>query len=69
MNGTELLRAVKIIDKSRVSNIERFKLEVEIMMKLDHPTILRLFDYFEDNTKVYLVMEMCTGGELFDRII
>ena len=62
-------RAIKIIEKSRVSNVERFKLEVEIMMRLDHPSILRLYDYFEDEKRVYLVLELCTGGELFDRII
>lgn len=69
LKGTNVQRAIKIIDKSKVSNVERFKLEVEIMMKLDHPSILRLYDYFEDKKYVYLVLELCTGGELFDRII
>ena len=69
LRGTNLRRAIKIINKSKVSNVERFKLEIEIMMKLDHPSILRLYDYFEDSNYVYLVLELCTGGELFDRII
>lgn len=69
LKGTNLKRAIKIIEKAKVSNVERFKLEVEIMMKLDHPNILRLIDYFEDKKYVYLVLELCTGGELFDRII
>ena len=69
IKGSKTERAIKIIEKSKVSNVERFKLEVEIMMRLDHPSILRLYDYFEDNLKVYLVLELCTGGELFDRII
>lgn len=69
LKGTKVQRAIKIIDKSKVSNVERFRLEVEIMMRLNHPSILRLFDYFEDKKHVYLVLELCSGGELFDRII
>ena len=69
LRGTQAQRAIKIIDKSKVSNVERFKLEVEITMKLDHPSILRLYDYFEDAKHVYLVLELCSGGELFDRIV
>lgn len=69
LRGTNIQRAVKIINKAKVKNVERFKLEVEIMMKLDHPNILRLYDYFEDKINVYLVLELCSGGELFDRIV
>ncbi len=35
----------------------------------DHPNIIKLFETYEDQRNVYLVMEMCEGGELFDRII
>jgi len=69
LRGTKVQRAIKVIDKSKVSNVERFKLEVEIMMRLNHPSILRLFDYFEDKKVIYLVLELCSGGELFDRIV
>jgi len=69
LRGTKIQRAIKIIDKSKVSNVERFKLEVEIMMRLNHPSILRLFDYFEEKKVIYLVLELCSGGELFDRIV
>lgn len=31
--------------------------------------MIKLYEYFEDETNVYLIMEICTGGELFDRII
>jgi calcium-dependent protein kinase len=39
------------------------------MRELDHPNVLKLFEFFEDTRYVYLVMELCTGGELFDKII
>lgn len=39
------------------------------MSKLDHPHILKVFEYFEDENHLYIVTELCTGGELFDKII
>ena len=49
--------------------MERFKQEITILQQLDHPNVLKLFEYFEDDKNVYLVTEICRGGELFDRII
>jgi len=31
--------------------------------------VLKLYEYFEDKKNVYLITELCRGGELFDRII
>jgi len=39
------------------------------MRELDHPNIIKLYDVYEDNSNIYLVMELCTGGELFDKIV
>lgn len=49
--------------------MERFKQEIAILQQLDHPHILKLYEYFEDDKNVYLITELCRGGELFDRII
>jgi len=66
---TGALVAIKKISKVQVKNVDRFKLEIKIMKILDHPNIIKLFEHFEDHKNIYLVMELCTGNELFDRII
>jgi len=38
------------------------------MIQIDHPNIIKLYEVYEDSRYMYLVMEECTGGELFDRI-
>jgi len=67
--ATGSIRAVKTISKSQMKNLERFKQEIAIMKMMDHPNIIKLFETFEDHRNIYLVMELCNGGELFDRII
>lgn len=64
VKGSNTKRAVKVIQKDKVNNVERFKCEVDIMKSLvgrphpqDHPNILRLYDFFEDKKNVYLVIE------------
>lgn len=66
---TGALRAIKAIDKSKISDASRFQVEVDIQSALDHPNIVKLYEVFTDAKRVYLVMELCTGGELFDRIV
>ena len=36
---------------------------------MDHPHILKLYEYFEDEKNFYIITEMCKGGELFDKIV
>ncbi len=62
-------RAVKTVSKKKIKNWERFKQEIVILQQLDHPNVLKLYEYFDDKKNVYLVTELCTGGELFDKII
>eukprot|EP00929_Paragymnodinium_shiwhaense_P011406 TRINITY_DN11704_c0_g2_i5.p1 TRINITY_DN11704_c0_g2~~TRINITY_DN11704_c0_g2_i5.p1 ORF type:complete len:500 (-),score=149.62 TRINITY_DN11704_c0_g2_i5:379-1878(-) len=62
-------RACKTMAKNQVQSLERFKLEVAIMKLMDHPNIIKLYESFEDRRNIYLIMEICLGGELFERII
>ncbi|XP_018496076.2 calcium/calmodulin-dependent protein kinase type 1 [Galendromus occidentalis] len=62
--------AVKCIDKKALKGKEdSLENEVKVLRKLKHPNIVQLLETFEDRNKVYLVMELVTGGELFDRIV
>lgn len=63
------VNAVKIIRKANIENAMRMKREISIMKTLDHPNIVRLLEVYEDEECLYLVMEMCSGGELFDEIV
>jgi len=62
-------RAIKTIHKMRIGDVDAFKQEVSIMKLMDHPNVIKLFEFYEDPKNMYLVMELCTGGDLFDRII
>eukprot|EP00434_Breviolum_minutum_P038419 symbB.v1.2.034079.t1/scaffold4334.1/size41036/2 len=67
--ATNVRRAVKLIMKAHVQNVDLLRKEIEITQKLDHPNIVRLFAVYEDHCSLYLVMELCEGGELFDRLV
>lgn len=72
-------RACKAIAREKIKNWERFQTEVRILQQLvssrppvniqDHPHVIKLYEYFEDDVNVYLITELCQGGELFDRIV
>ncbi len=42
--------------------------EVEILKNLDHPHIIKVFEFFDTSTHIYIIMEFLSGGDLFDRI-
>ncbi|CAD8063279.1 unnamed protein product [Paramecium primaurelia] len=63
--------AVKIIDKASLESDDHLAIqsEVEIMSQIDHPNIVKVLEVFDDKQKLYIVLELMTGGELFDRIV
>ncbi|XP_065623487.1 CDPK-related kinase 1 [Quercus suber] len=65
--------AVKVIPKSKMTTaiaIEDVRREVKILRALSgHKNLVQFYDAYEDDDNVYIVMELCNGGELLDRIL
>ncbi|CAD8146358.1 unnamed protein product [Paramecium octaurelia] len=64
------IRALKTLAKKKIINEEKDKMfaEVNILRKLDHPNIVKLFELFEDTQNYYLITELIQGGELIKKI-
>lgn len=63
-------RAVKLIAKQGTAKQqEDFRHEVNTVRALDHPNVMKIYEFFEDKKNFYLVMELYSGGELFDEIM
>jgi calcium-dependent protein kinase len=69
---SKVTRAMKVINKQKaaigVEEEEALINEINILKSLDHPNILKVYEYFNTKRKLFLITELCTGGELFDRI-
>lgn len=65
------MRAVKIIYKKDCSKDDQNRIyrEVKILKNLDHPNIIKVYEYFDDEKFIYIVMELVYGGELFEKIM
>ena len=68
---TQAQYAIKAIDKRSKTNIQEriyFRREIEIMYRIHHPNVVKLFGHFEDNTYCYFIMEYIDGGNIFSYI-
>jgi Serine/threonine protein kinase len=66
--------ACKIIDKVQIEQrfegmIDQFHTEIEALKSLNHPNIIKLYDVYTTSNKIYIVMELMAGGELFDYVV
>ena len=63
-----MIRAMKIIPVNSKNEEEKTDKEIDLLRQLDHPNIVKLFEYFSDEDKYYLITEYCRGGDLFELI-
>lgn len=66
---------MKIINKFRVSRggdktiIRNIKVDLQQMKVIDHPNIVKVYEFFEDDENFYVISEYCSGGLLLSSII
>jgi len=60
--------AMKVITKSDGMDSEYIKNELDILKKLSHPNIVRIYEFYESENDYYLINEFCNGGELYNYI-
>ena len=68
---TKVKYAIKSIDKKNKSNIEEkpyFRREIEIMYRINHPNVVKLYGHFEDNNFCYFIMEYVPNGNVYSLI-
>ena len=68
---TKVQYAIKAIDKRDKTNIEEkpyFRREIEVMYKIHHPNVVKLYGHFEDNNYCYFIMEYISKGNIYGLI-
>jgi len=68
---TGSLYAGKSVSKAAMQEalLDDLRNEIGVLITLDHPNVVKLYEVYEDYKEIYLVMEMCTGGELYEALI
>ena len=63
-------RCVKQINKRNFTKEQNEDImnEIKILKEIDHPHILKIFEYYEKKSELYIITEMLTGGDLYDKI-
>ena len=68
-NITGTIRAMKVIDKNNEEEEltdEEILNEINILKKIDHPNIVKIFEFYSNKSKYYLILEFCEGGNLYE---
>ena len=68
------IRAMKIIKNTSINDNDgmankKFLKEIQVLKELEHPNIIKIFEYYIDNRYHYIITELLTGGELYETIL
>eukprot|EP01022_Parablepharisma_sp_SALTPOND_P021490 TRINITY_DN425_c0_g1_i1.p4 TRINITY_DN425_c0_g1~~TRINITY_DN425_c0_g1_i1.p4 ORF type:complete len:288 (+),score=28.19 TRINITY_DN425_c0_g1_i1:3717-4580(+) len=66
--ATGCIRAMKVIAKEKCEASSKFADEIKILQKLDHPNVLRFYEFYQDVQNYYLITEYCKGGDLLNKL-
>lgn len=68
---TRVVRAIKRIRKNPqpLKSFDSVLKDVDVLKKLDHPNIIKVYECYQDDTSYYIVTDLCSGGELFQKIL
>ena len=62
--------AIKSLNRKKVeADLALLQQELNILLSVDHPNIVKFYEAFLDHRYVHLVMEYCNGGELYERLL
>ena len=62
--NTQVIRAMKVIPKNFQKDNDEILREINILKHLDHPNVMKIFEFLEDEKNYYLIQEFCDGGDL-----
>ena len=62
--NTNIIRAMKIIPKNYQKDNEEIMREINILKNLDHPDVMKIYEFLEDEKNYYLIQEFCDEGDL-----
>jgi calcium-dependent protein kinase len=59
---------MKVVSKSSDKFVKTIYDELNVLKSLDHPGIVKIFEYYQDDKNVYIIMEYLKGGSVYDRM-
>ena len=62
--NTNIIRAMKVIPKNFQKDNKEIEREINVLRNLDHPNVMKIYEFLEDEKNYYLIEEYCDGGDL-----